>query len=179
VQNAAEDKASMTLWTSVKAVEPEEATGWAVPVQDAAEAKASMTLWTSVKAVEPEEATGWAVPAQDAAEAKASVTVSASIKAVEPEEAIGVAVNVAEDTVVTLLHGIKEDASEKNSYIGISFTNMQQDGITHLAAGYISRTPRLLLLLLSSILSFEHSSSRYAKSIKFKRALAENCLCAW
>ena len=138
-------------------------------MQDAAEDKASMTLWASVKAVEPAEAIGVAVPVQDVAEARASAIVSASVKAVESEEAIGVVVNVAEATVVTLLCGIKEDAAEKNTYIGISFTHLQQDGITHLAAGYISRTP-YLLLLLNSILSLEHSNGRYTEITEFKLA---------
>jgi len=53
VQDAAEAKASMTMWTSVKAVEPEEATGWAVLVQDVAESKATVAV---VKAAEPAEA---------------------------------------------------------------------------------------------------------------------------
>jgi len=35
---------------------------------------------------------------------------------------------------------------------------LQQGGIAHLAAGYISRTP-YLLLLLNSILSLEHSNA--------------------
>jgi hypothetical protein len=60
---------------SIKAVEQEEAAGWAVPVQDAAEAKALAIVLASIKAVEQEEATaeatGWTVPVQDAAEAKA------------------------------------------------------------------------------------------------------------
>ena len=120
VQDAAEAKASMTLWASIKAVEPVEATGWAVSVQDATEAKASAA---AVKAVEPAEAIGAAVPEQDVAESRAT---AAGVKEVEPAEAIGVAVpepNVAEATVVTLLRGIKENAAEKNTYIGISFTH--------------------------------------------------------
>ena len=63
----------------------------------------------------------------------------ASIKAVEQEEAIEVVVNMSKATVVTLLCGIKENAAEKNTYIGISFTHLQQDEITHLAAGYITK----------------------------------------
>ena len=58
MQDAAEDKVSMTFWAVVKVAEPEEATGWAVPVQDAAEAKVSMTFWAVVKAAEPAEAIG-------------------------------------------------------------------------------------------------------------------------
>jgi hypothetical protein len=51
--------------------------------------------------------------------------------------------NVAEATAETLLRRIKEDAAEKNTYIGISFTHLQQDGITHLAVGFINRIPIL------------------------------------
>ena len=53
VQDAAEAKASMTLWASVKAAEPEETIGVAVPVQDAAEPRATAVV---VKAVEPAKA---------------------------------------------------------------------------------------------------------------------------
>lgn len=76
VQDVAEPRATVAV---VKAVEPEEATGWAVPVQDAAEDKASAAVSASVKAVEPGEAIGVAAP--------------------EP--------NLAEATVVTLLRRIK------------------------------------------------------------------------
>jgi len=112
-----------------------------------------------------------AVPVQDVAESRATVAV---VKAVEPAEATGVAApepNVAEATVVTLLRRIKKDAAEKNTYIGISFTHPQQGGITHLAAGYISRTP-YLLLLLNSISSLEHSNGRYTEITEFKLILA-------
>ena len=95
MQDAAEAKASATVSVSVKAVEPAEAIGAVVPVQDAAESKAAAIVVASVKAVEQEEATGWAVPVQD----------------------------VAEATVVTLLRRIKEDAAEKNSYIGSNVTH--------------------------------------------------------
>jgi len=66
------------------------------------------------------------VPVQDVAESRAASIVVASVKAAEPAEAIGVAVpepNVTEATVVILLRRIKEDAAEKNTYIGISFTH--------------------------------------------------------
>jgi hypothetical protein len=93
-----------------------------------------------IKAVEQAEVTGWAVSVQDVAEARASAVVSASIKAVEQAEVTGWAVSVqdvAEAMVETLLRRIKEDVAEKNTYIGISFTHLQQDGITHLAVGFI------------------------------------------
>ncbi len=51
--------------------------------------------------------------------------------------------DVAEATIVTLLRGIKKDAAEKNTYIDIVLHTLQQDGITHLAASYVSRTPIL------------------------------------
>jgi len=44
---------------------------------------------------------------------------------------------------------------------------LQQGGIAHLAAGYISKTP-YLLLLLNSILSLEHSDGRYTEITEFK-----------
>jgi len=52
----AEAKAAAIVVASVKAVEQEEATGWAVPEQDVAEAKTSATVVALVKAVEPAEA---------------------------------------------------------------------------------------------------------------------------
>ena len=48
---------------------------------------------------------------------------------------------------------------------------LQQGGITHLAADYISRTP-YLLPLLNSILSLEHSNGRYIEITEFKLILA-------
>ena len=66
VQDAAEAKASMTLWASIKAVELAEAIGAAVPEQDVAESRATAA---GVKDVEPAEAIGVAVPEPNVAEA--------------------------------------------------------------------------------------------------------------
>ena len=59
----------------VKAVEPEEAIGVAVPVQDVAEPRVAAIVQSVVKAVEPAGAIGVAVPVQDVAESRAVATV--------------------------------------------------------------------------------------------------------
>ncbi len=48
----------MTVSALIKAVEQEEATGWAVPVQDVAGSKVAAIVVASVKAVEPAETIG-------------------------------------------------------------------------------------------------------------------------
>ena len=52
MQDAAEAKASMTLWASVKAAEPAETIGAVVPVQGVAESKATAIGAAVVKAAE-------------------------------------------------------------------------------------------------------------------------------
>ena len=66
MQDAAEAKASAAVSASVKAVEPAEAIGVAVPVQDVMEPRATVAV---VKAVEPAEAIGVAAPEPNVAEA--------------------------------------------------------------------------------------------------------------